>query len=540
MLEEIKVYAVNNSNLDLIYEGGYLEKFQKRPIKTENWLIDIKMNQGEKTDIYMKVKSIYPLQMPISVSSKSGYVVKNRYHNLFWGLYIGIIAFAILYNFFVFLSVKDLNYLYYIIVTLSIAIFYLGVEGFGTAYIWPNNPRINLYLPSIISFANIVFIFFTFRFLQITSKQKYAYFLGWLLMATQIITIITNLAGFFNFAVLFGQVTSLFAAIYYLTIGVHNFIKGTPTARFFLLAWTSFLIFMVIAILAANNVIPSNFFTIHCIFIGHMTEVLLLSFALADNINWLKLDNENKQKEIIFRMKENEIMQTNINIELEQKVSERTSDLQKQKNLSDTLLLNILPSKVAEELKEKGHSEANFFELVTVMFTDFKGFTEISADLNASEVVTILNECFSIFDEISLKNGIEKIKTIGDAYMAVGGLPTINTTHAKDAVRASLEIQAFLVEYNVERDKKGLAPFEARIGIHSGPVVAGIVGTNKFAYDIWGDTVNIASRMESNGEVNRVNLSGTTYELIKDEYECEYRGKIVAKGKGHMDMYFIK
>ncbi|MEO8147097.1 MAG: adenylate/guanylate cyclase domain-containing protein [Bacteroidia bacterium] len=214
--------------------------------------------------------------------------------------------------------------------------------------------------------------------------------------------------------------------------------------------------------------------------------------------------------------------------------------ISKEKKRSDELLLNILPEETAEELKATGSAKAKSFDLVTVMFTDFKNFTQVSERLSAEELVHEINHCYSEFDKIVIKHGIEKIKTIGDSYMCAGGLPTVNTSHPDDVVKAGLEMQDFIARNNHERLAKGQPFFELRLGIHTGPLVAGIVGIRKFAYDIWGDTVNIASRMESSGEVGKVNISGTTYELVKDKFACIYRGKIVAKNKGEIDMYFVE
>ena len=216
----------------------------------------------------------------------------------------------------------------------------------------------------------------------------------------------------------------------------------------------------------------------------------------------------------------------------------------KEKRRSEELLLNILPAVVAEELKAKGQAEAVHIDQVTVLFTDFKGFTAMSEVVTPQQLVRDLNESFSAFDHITEKYGIEKIKTIGDAYMAAGGLPTPNTTHAADVIKAALEMRDFIAEGKVHKIAAGLPFFEVRIGVHTGPVVAGIVGVKKFQYDIWGDTVNTASRMESSGEVGQVNISEATYALVHEHagrlFTFTPRGKVQAKGKGEMEMYFVE
>ncbi len=215
--------------------------------------------------------------------------------------------------------------------------------------------------------------------------------------------------------------------------------------------------------------------------------------------------------------------------------------VEKEKDRSNNLLLNILPADIAEELKIYGKAEARDFDMVSILFTDFKGFTEQSAKMSASDLVNEINVCFEAFDGIMDKYGIEKIKTIGDAYMAAGGLPAPTDDSVKNTVLAALGMQAFIIERKAAKSAKGEMAFEMRVGIHTGPVVAGIVGVKKFQYDIWGDTVNTASRIESNGEVGKVNISQATYELLKDDpqFAFESRGKIEAKGKGEMDMYFV-
>ncbi|MEO8146141.1 MAG: adenylate/guanylate cyclase domain-containing protein [Bacteroidia bacterium] len=212
----------------------------------------------------------------------------------------------------------------------------------------------------------------------------------------------------------------------------------------------------------------------------------------------------------------------------------------KEKQRSDDLLLNILPSEVAEELKSTGAAKAKAFTMVTVMFTDFKDFTTVSEKVSAELLVAEIHYCFSAFDNIIQKYKIEKIKTIGDAYLCASGLPVSNHTHAEDMLNAAFEIRNFMLGRKKEKEAKGEIPFELRIGINTGSVVAGIVGIKKYAYDIWGDTVNLATRMEQNSEAGKINISGSTYELVKDKFKCEHRGKIDAKNKGMIDMYFVE
>jgi adenylate cyclase len=214
--------------------------------------------------------------------------------------------------------------------------------------------------------------------------------------------------------------------------------------------------------------------------------------------------------------------------------------LDSQKQQIEHLLLNILPMEVARELRESGQATPRYYESVSVLFTDFKGFTSIAENLTPQEVVAELNDYFMAFDEITESYNLEKIKTIGDSYMCAGGIPLINEDHPLDIIRAAIDIQRYMHMKNEKRRQTGLPLWELRVGIHTGPVVAGVVGKNKYAYDIWGRTVNIASRMESNGHPGEINISSATYELVKDVFQCNYRGKIHAKNVGDIDMYFVQ
>ncbi len=220
-------------------------------------------------------------------------------------------------------------------------------------------------------------------------------------------------------------------------------------------------------------------------------------------------------------------------------LEKQRGELEKEQKKSEELLLNILPYPVARQLMTKGYSNLRTFKLVTVMFTDFKGFTKLSETLNVQQLIRQLSDYFEKFDEITNNHYIEKIKTIGDSYMCAGGLPLRNRSNPIDLVLAGLEIQDFVREKLDKQKKNGDPPWELRLGIHSGEVIAGVIGKKKFAYDIWGDCVNIASRMEVSSEVGKVNISGVTYEHIKSFFDCTYRGKINVKYKGEMEMYYV-
>ena len=235
--------------------------------------------------------------------------------------------------------------------------------------------------------------------------------------------------------------------------------------------------------------------------------------------------------------------QTMAQLELRRKLIELSSArraLEVEKTRSDELLLNILPAKIADELKTRNEVEPRHYDSVTILFTDFKGFTRFAEAAEPRTLVNDLNQYFSAFDEIIARHDLEKLKTIGDAYMCAGGLPEENRTHPVDACRAALEIQEFMARSNRQREKMRMPPWELRIGLHTGPVMAGVVGRKKFTYDIWGDAVNVAARMESSGEAGRIALSESTYHRVKDQFECEHRGQIEAKNKGLLNAYFLE
>jgi class 3 adenylate cyclase/CheY-like chemotaxis protein len=263
-----------------------------------------------------------------------------------------------------------------------------------------------------------------------------------------------------------------------------------------------------------------------------------LKMTLDNAIESVKLRRDNKH--LISELKEN-------NEQLEAKVKERTKEIElktqqveTEKAVAEKLLLNILPEEIADELKKFGRSYARRHEEVSVLFADIKGFTTIAANMSPDELVSQLDEVFRGFDRIADKYNIEKIKTIGDCYMCASGLPTSDQNHAVNAISAALDMQDFMQGFNKLKAIQGLPSFEIRIGVHSGPVVSGVVGTKKFAYDIWGDTVNITAQMEQKSEPNKVNISASTHDHINGLFNTTHRGKIKIKNQTEIDMYFVE
>lgn len=262
---------------------------------------------------------------------------------------------------------------------------------------------------------------------------------------------------------------------------------------------------------------------------GAFTEDRMRLLSIISSQIAISIENARLYKNLELRVKERTA-----------KIESQKDEIEAEKQKADDLLLNILPAEIAAELKDHGSVRPRRFEKVSVMFTDFVQFSKLCERLQAEEIIEMLNAYYSGFDRITSERGLEKIKTIGDSYMCAAGLPVESDTHARDIVQAALEIQQFVSNTNRERQQKGLPVLDSRIGIHSGAVIAGLVGTKKFAYDIWGDSVNIASRMETAGAAGKVNISGQTYELIKGDFEVEHRGQIEVKNKGTIEMYFVK
>ena len=241
---------------------------------------------------------------------------------------------------------------------------------------------------------------------------------------------------------------------------------------------------------------------------------------------------------VIFRMRNYNFAKQRY--QLEQIINERTEELLMEKDKIEELLANVLPKDTADEIKSTGKATKKKYQMATVLFSDIQGFTKIAETLNPEVLIDELDQFFFHFDSVVEKYNIEKIKTIGDAYMCAGGIPEKNRTNPVEVILAAMEMQQYMIRLKQELSEQNKPAWDIRIGIHTGSVIAGVIGHKKLSYDIWGDTVNTASRMESSGKAGKINISGSTYELVKNFFICEYRGKMPVKYKGEIDMYFVE
>jgi len=427
-----------------------------------------------------------------------------------------------------------------------------------------NSPWLQIRASYIAFFLSIFACVFLHRFLQQIFQHKNR-IIQWAIFLIALIAIVLRFIdyteGLLAMVVLIGAVSV--ETVVTIAIAIFRKVKGAFIIGFGLLCFTGLiLIIMSVTIASGGNFEISDdseagFYWFLAIVFAILSIPMSMSAYLAYRFSYINKDLQEQLKQVqvlsektIQQEQEKKRMLEQQNEELEEQVNIRTAEvrlqkeqiehqheaLKSEKKKSDDLLLNILPSEVAEELKTKGTTTAKLYDQVTVIFTDFVDFTIAGEKLSAQELVNELDHCFKAFDEIISRNGIEKIKTIGDAYLAVCGLPNKYDDHAVRAAKAAAEIRDFMT---LRKQALGERTFQIRIGMHSGPVVAGIVGVKKFAYDIWGDTVNTAARMEQNSEPGKINISETTYELIRDDFECLYRGEIEAKNKGALKMYFV-
>ena len=471
--------------------------------------------------------------------------LRDRYAQ---GIFFGVMLILLVYNFALFcLNARELSYLYYVVAILLTAMLWGILYGLTQEFLWPEHPAWDFYALWItIPIAIGSFVQFVRHYLNTQSyfprsdtALKWAGVVGLMLLPIYWLPFAANHPLSF-FLILMGMaLVSSIAIALILWVTILALIKHHPLARLFFAAMFCSAVGFFVTVSAWFELLPEVEWNLNASQIGSVLTGTLLSMGLGFRMKQLNSELADKQIEDERLRAEHEREKREL-IEaqsrgLEAKILKRTFELAATQEKSDALLANILPQAIIEELKAKGHSEPRRFEEASILFTDFSGFTQAVSTIPPKRLVQELDEIFRGFDDIMVAHGLEKIKTIGDAYMAAGGLPVAAENHALRCVRAGLALTQFIET----RNQTAAMKWGLRVGVHSGAVVAGIVGKNKYAYDVWGDTVNIASRLESAGEVNKVNISAYTFELVQAFFECEYRGKLAAKGKGEIDMYFV-
>ncbi|MES2300277.1 MAG: adenylate/guanylate cyclase domain-containing protein [Pseudomonadota bacterium] len=540
-LQEVEFFAPDAAGHYQRQSASSLAPFAARPLPTTTFVFPLTLPAGQAVEVYLRVRCtgyVGVFARP-QLWQQHAYEAEKAGEKIQWFVYLGMGGALGLFNFLLYLSVRDPNYrryVYSMLAMVSTVSMNAGSLGFAPEYLWPTLPFAGQLAFALIAFPNVFFPFhFAFHFIgQYPSIPR-------VLRAIQICIALVGLLSLVDVSrvLLPDMVPSIvaqgafFLAMTFMTllmlgVMIGNTIlvlRGSRRALWMAIAWTPIcLAFLELTVMPFTHAFPSR---THAMWASAF-ELVFMALALADRINIDRKTREMAQAEVVDVLRRSEA-------ELEDKVKQRTVELTRERSRAQELLHNILPVELAAELSRTGSARTVRHESATVMFTDFSSFTQAVATMPADRMVSELNEIFAAFDDIADACGIEKIKTIGDAYMAAAGLPLPCADHAVRCVRAALAMQAFLDE----RNRSASFKWGLRVGIHSGPVVAGVVGKRKYAFDIWGDTVNIASRMESAGQPGKVNVSAYTFDLIQRDFACEYRGKVAAKGKGEIDMYFV-
>lgn len=532
--------------------SGMLVPVEARSVRmasthVSTFFFDAELPPSTISTFYLRVESDYrffePAAIRLFVWDASQLRDGERRNLLYQGIFLGVILALCLYNLVLFLRIHDASYGYYVLFLAGIWIVWANSYNLTLEWLWPAWPVWEFYAPILAEVAIVVGLTqFTRRYLDTPRTLPRVDIVLRIMLASQLLPLVA--LPFAKYAVVLQMVTISVAMTFLLTLltAIAAARISHPLAKYFLMANVFSSVGHLIMFTAVFGLIP-NFHLANYGYelaeFGVAVEGILLSFGLAYRLRRLS-DEVTRQRfaEADVKRQHEEDRRSLIekqNVDLERKVVERTADLTQERERTESLLHNILPAAVVDELKSSGRTVPRRFEETSILFTDFSDFTQTMGTIPATRMVEELNDIFAAFDDIVDRHGLEKIKTIGDAYLAAAGLPEPTDEHALRCVRAGLD----MVQFVAQRNQHSSIKWGLRVGIHSGPVVAGVVGKRKYAYDIWGDTVNIASRMESAGEPGRVNISAYTYDLVRRRFTCEYRGKKSVKGKGEVDMYFV-
>lgn len=541
-LQEIDLYAPDAQGHYHQQSASSALPFAQRPVRTGTFVFPVELPPRQTVELFLRMRATGFAAVIVNPAlwQPDDMIRKQEREKTSWLLYLGVCLTLGGLNLMLWLYLRDIHYLLYVGSLIS---FFWGMSsasgGVGSAYelLWPDTPlfeQISWVAP--VGLASLTAPYFICRLLNL---QRIApALMRWMWSCAIVVGLVTafqvavtglqlDWAGFQQ--IIYAVTTIIWIPIFPLLIfGIIKAVKAGDRLAWYVIAAYSPLLLNIVfnawEAVVGGSLPQINTTTMWC----SAFELAVMALALADRFYQEKTGKEKAQAELIATLLVSEK-------ELEAKVEQRTAELASEQSKTKELLLNILPEHVIQELAATGSVHPARHAAATIMFTDFAGFTAAASTMADSRMVDELNEIFAVFDEITYDEGVEKIKTIGDAYMAVAGLSSHQPDHAQRCTRAALR----MVEFLEERNRTAAFEWKVRVGIHSGPVVSGVVGKRKYAFDIWGDAVNIASRMESSGEPGRVNVSACTHALISPMFDCTYRGKISAKGKGDIDMFFV-
>lgn len=515
-------------------EGGDHFPFSKRDIEARVLNFTVPFEIQKDPVIYVRVHSVSAVQIPIYLAPQKLFYGRDNETQMLLGIYFGIMVIMVFYNLFLFISIRDKIYIYYVLTVFFSILYMISFHGFGYKYFWSESPYIQ---NKIIHVSGILMTtclnFFTAEFLN---TKTFTPKIDKILLALRVLSIPIIVISFLNssyFPIVASNAFSLAYPVILIIAGVMSLKNGNKSARLYLVGWGiasivgTFNIFRLFGFV--NDLRFLNYFSL----LTSAFEVAFFSFALADRINILKQEKKEAEDKLIKTLEES-------NQELEKKVKERTKELSRSNKQNETLLQNILPSHVIERIKT--HDEVLIVDNIpfaSILFADVVGFTKLSQSVQATDLIVLLNNVFSHFDVLTMVHNLEKMKTIGDSYMVVGGLPGTIENHLEAMADLALDLLKFSHQQELIDLLMKYPDFKIRIGMHCGSAVAGVIGVEKIAYDIWGDTVNTASRMESYGLPEMIHTSKQVYDKLKGKYIFEKRGMIDIKGKGMMETYFL-
>ena len=539
-LYTIAFFAPDASGVYRRQSASSTRPFAERPLATSNFVFPLQLPPDRSVTVYMRVRHAGSMGIHVApqIWQPGAYQKVETEKKMLWTFYLGM-AFALgLFNLLLYFYIGDIKYFLYVTLLVSTAWLVSSTAngpGFSFEYFWPGFPDFEqqAWGLSIVATTCSSVLFVT-RFLDFRHHLPRLYVslnASVLLFVVLLGLLIVGALRSPNYAWLVqkvGQASTALFILVHIQAGYGQLALALSGNRLAMQLCAAFAPLGLVAFYGSLADVLGKSYDADMIMWASTFEFIVMSMALAYRFNQEIKAKMQAQTELVETLQRSES-------ELEAKVTQRTLELEQEQNRTKDLLHNILPVELAAELSATGSARPARHESATILFTDFSGFTQAVSTMPADRMVAELNEIFAAFDDITDACGVEKIKTIGDAYMAAAGLPKPCADHAQRCVRAGLR----MIDYVEQRNK--IAPFKwaIRVGVHSGPVVAGVVGKRKYAFDIWGDTVNVASRMESAGAAGRVNVSAYTFDLIQHEFSCEYRGKVDAKGKGEIDMYFV-